>query len=230
LASANATSNQSLDVKQTGNGIAPIFGVHYRVCGFDFAAKYEFKTKITLTNETKEDATGMYPDGKKLRSDVPAILSLAGSYDITPNVKVSVTYLHHFEKQATFETWVPTDDDYLGGFIAQRQKLINGNTNEYKAGVEWKLNDKLTLSTGFQYSDVNVFDTWQNDIAHNLDNFTVGLGFAYRITDRLTLNFGAINTWYTPSSVTGVAGGVIPYKQTYDRTNRAIAVGVDYRF
>lgn len=231
---AGATANQSLDVKQTGNGIAPILGVHYRNNGLNLAAKYEFRTKITLTNETKANAMNMYPDGQELRSDVPAILSLAGSYDVCKNVKISVTYLHHFEKQATFETWNAGANAGVGE-IGQRQKLINGNTNEYKAGVEWKVNRRLTLSTGFQWSDVNVFDMWQNDIAHNLDNFTVGLGFAYRITDRLTLNFGAINTWYTSSSIQGVAslpGTPISfdYKQTYDRTNRAIAVGVDYRF
>jgi long-chain fatty acid transport protein len=107
--------------------------------------------------------------------------------------------------------------------------LIDKNTNEFMLGVEWKIFDKLTISTGFQYSDVGVSDAWQNDISHNLDNFTVGLGFAYRVTGRLTLNIGGINTWYEKATIPGSVSG-IDYKQAYSRTNNAIAIGVDYRF
>jgi len=169
----------------------------------------------------------LYPDGKKLRSDVPALLSLAGSYDIIPALTFSFTYLHHFEPQATIESWDGTK-------IVQRQDLIDSGTNEYMAGLEWKITDKLTISTGCQYSKVGVSDAWQNDITHNLDNFTMGLGAAYHFGERLTLNIGGINTWYTPVTTNGTASiqGAFPtsYKQTYDRTNKAIAIGIDYRF
>jgi long-chain fatty acid transport protein len=223
---AAQTSDQSLDVKQTGSGVAPIFGVHFRHNSLDLAVKYEFQTNITLTNKTKENAMNMYPDGQELRSDVPAVLSLAMGKDnfFHPKLKVAVTYLHHFEKQANLQSWNAT-----AGTIVQREKLIDKNTHELMVGAEWKLNDKLTLSAGYQISNVGVSNAWQNDISHNLDNITLGLGFAYRVNDKLTLNFGAINTWYDPVTISGNVSGV-DYKQTFDRTNRAIAVGVDYRF
>ena len=212
-----------LDVIQKGSGFAPILGVHFNLNSLHLAVKYEFNAKITIKNETKKNAMDMYPDGKELRSDVPAVLSLAGSYDIVPALKLSVTYLHHFEPQATIESWAP-GGDYVSTII-QRQKLIDKGTNEYQAGLEWMLNGKLTLSTGCQWSDVSVSDAWQNDIAHNLDNLTWGLGAAYHFSDRLTLNIGGLYTWYTPSSVKSPA-----YTQTYDRTNKALAIGIDYRF
>jgi len=217
-----------LDVIQKGSGFAPILGVHLNVNNLHLAVKYEFNAKITIKNETKKDDTskslyppdGMYPDGKELRSDVPAVLSLAGSYDIVPALKLSVTYLHHFEPQATIQSW-----DAVKREITNRQDLIDKGTNEYQAGLEWMLNGKLTLSTGCQYSDVSVTNFWQNDIAHNLDNLTWGLGAAYHFNDRLTLNIGGLYTWYTASSVKSP-----DFTQTYNRTNKALAIGIDYRF
>jgi len=232
---AAATVDQSLDVKQTGRGIAPIFGVHLKLENLNLAAKYEFRTKITLVNETKKNALNMYPDGQKLRSDVPALLSLAGSYDIIPALKFSVTYIHHFEKQANLESWSPDATLQGGGIKVQRQDYIKGGTNEYLAGLEWKLNDKLTISSGCQLTKFNVSDAWQNDITHHLNNFTMGLGAAYHFGERLTLNIGGLYTWYNPVSVKGVAAiqgtpVAVPYNQNYDRTNKAIAIGIDYRF
>ena len=223
------TGNQLLDAKQKGNGIAPILGLHFQLNGLNLAVKYEFNTKITVKNETVDgkNAMNLYPDGKELRSDVPALLSLAGSYDIIPSLKLSVTYLHHFEPQAKLESWDGTK-------IVQRQDLIDKGTNEYQFGLEWKFSDKLTFSTGCQISKVGVSDAWQNDIAHNLDNFTWGLGAAYHLSDRITLNIGGLYTWYTPVTVAGNASIMgsfaTPYNQTYDRSNKAIAVGIDFKF
>ena len=225
---ASMTPDQALDVKQKGNGIAPIIGIHFSLGSLNLAAKYEFSTKITIKNETKQNAMNMYPDGQELRSDVPALLSLAGSYDIVPALKLSVTYLHHFEPQATIESWVP-EATTNSGTIIQRQALIDLGTNEYMAGLEWKITDKLTISTGCQLSKVGVSELWQNDITHNLDNFTMGLGAAYHFGDRLTLNIGGLNTWYKSSSIKGDSNS-IPFTQTYDRTNKALAIGIDYRF
>jgi len=227
---ADNTGNQYLDAKQKGNGFAPILGVHFNFDRLNLSAKYEFNAKIMLKNETAEgkNAMNLYPNGKELRSDVPAVLSLAGSYDIVPALKFSLTYIHHFEPQATLESWSGTE-------TVKRQDLIDHGTNEFMAGLEWKLTKKLVLSTGGQYSKVGVKEAWQNDITHNLDNFTMGLGAAYHINDNLTLNIGGLNTWYSPVSIGGTAaiqGTPVqaPYTQTYDRANKALAIGIDYRF
>ena len=217
---ASKIGDKSLDVKQKGSGIAPILGVHFNVNSLHLAAKYEFNAKIKIKNETNKDDVNMYPDGQELRSDVPALLSLAGSYNILPALKLSVTYLHHFEPQATLESW-----DAANQKIVNRQDFIDKGTNEYQAGLEWFLNDKLTISMGCQWSDVSVSNLWQNDISHNLDNLTYGLGAAYHFSDRLTLNIGGLYTWYTSSSVK-----IPAYTQTYERTNKALAIGIDFKF
>jgi long-chain fatty acid transport protein len=220
---ASQIGDKSLDVAQKGSGFAPILGFHFQHNSLNLSAKYEFNAKVTLTNETKKDDVNMYPDKKELRSDVPAVLSLAGSYNILSPLKLSVTYIHHFQPQASIESWDATNQK-----IANRQDLIDGGTNEYMLGLEWYLTSKLTLSTGCQYSNVNVTNAWQNDIAHNLTNFTVGLGAAYHFNDRLTLNIGGLNTWYTPVTIEYTAPA--KHKQTFDRSNKAIALGIDFRF
>jgi len=220
--------DQTLDVSQSGNGIAPILGIHFKLNNLNLAAKYEFQTNITIKNETKQNAMNMYPDGQELRSDVPALLSLAGSYNIVPALKFSFTYLHHFEPQATLQSWAPDATNPNGGIIIERQKLIDGGTNEYMAGLEFNVG-KLIVSAGCQYSDVSVSDAWHNDITHNLDNFTLGLGAAYNFGEKLSLNIGGLTTWYTPVSVKGSINS-LDYTQTYDRTNKAIAIGIEYRF
>jgi len=213
LENSESTKPQSLDVKQKGNGFAPILGVHFNLVKLQLSAKYEFRTKVVLTNETIADV-GMYPDAVKTRSDVPAILSLAGSYEIIPALKFSAQYVHHFETKAKIQD---------GTGLVNRQDFINGGTNEILAGLEFKLNDRLILSTGCQYSMVNVSDLWQNDITHNLTNFTLGLGAAFNINEKITLNIGGLNTWYNESFIEHSY-------TTYNRTNKAIALGIDFRF
>ena len=225
---ASQITDKALDVSQKGNGFAPLIGVHFKTGNLNLAAKYEFRAKITLTSDPKQDDLGMYPKDKKLRSDVPALLSIGGSYDIVPALKLSATYIHHFEPQASIESWTAQT-------IVKRQDLIDRGTNEYMAGLEWKPLKKLIISTGCQWSDVGVSDDWQNDITHNMDNFTMGIGLGYHFNDRLTLNIGGINTWYKASSVKSdvyppYSSVSLPYTQTYNRTNRAVAIGIDYRF
>ena len=221
-------TDKSLDATQKGSGIAPIIGIHFNTGNLNLAAKYEFSTKITLTNDPKKDDLNMYPKAVELRSDVPALLSLAGSYDISPALRFSVTYLHHFEPQATIESWAPNATLPQGGTIIQRQDLIDKGTNEFMAGLEWKLGDKFLVSAGCQYTKFGVSDQWQNDITHHLSNFTMGLGAAYHINERMSLNIGGLYTWYDSSTIK--FANPIPHNMTYDRANKAVAIGIDYRF
>jgi long-chain fatty acid transport protein len=131
------------------------------------------------------------------------------------------------------QSWVPDaispyDGTRIPGYIMQRETLVNNGTNEFLAGLEWQLTDRLTIGTGVQYSKFGISDAWQNDITHHLDNFTWGIGAAFHINENLTLNVGGLNTWYNRPSVSFI--DPVQHTRTYDRTNQAIAVGVDFRF
>jgi long-chain fatty acid transport protein len=226
---AFATRDMELDARQTGTGFAPILGVHFNYENLNFAAKYEFKANIELTNETEKDDIGMYPHNVESRSDVPALLSLAGSYDISPRFSVSLTYIHHFEKQNGLKFGQAADEH---GTRIDRTALVNGGTNELMLGFEWRLTPKFTISTGGQYTKYNLKDDWHNDITHHLDNFTLGLGAAYRATEKITINLGGINTFYQKKTVyfSNPLSSAPLIKQSYQRTNKALAIGIDYKF
>ena len=84
VATGAALADKSVDVKQTGSGITPILGLNISPCeGLNIGMKYEFKTKLTLTNSTKVDGTGLFPDKAESSSDLPAIFSIGADYKIT---------------------------------------------------------------------------------------------------------------------------------------------------
>ena len=58
----------------------------------NLAAKYEFRTKIELENESTNSANvdalmPAYADGGKVRSDIPALLTLGAQYQLTDAVR-----------------------------------------------------------------------------------------------------------------------------------------------
>ena len=129
------------------------------------------------------------------------------------------------------ESWAPLATHLEGGVIIQRQDLIDKGTNEFMAGLEWRAIEKLTVSFGCQYTKFGVSEAWQNDITHHLSNFTMGIGAAYHFNDKLTLNIGGLNTWYESATITDKTSyAPVSYNQTYDRANKAIAIGIDYKF
>ena len=71
-----------LDCSQSGFGITPIIGIDWNLGKLNLAAKYEFRTKIELENDSKNTSKGVttlmpaYADGAKNRSDIPALLTL----------------------------------------------------------------------------------------------------------------------------------------------------------
>ena len=133
-----------LDCSQSGIGITPIIGLDWNLGKLNLAAKYEFRTKINLENEsnnsanltalaTQVPAVAVYADGAKVRSDIPAILTLGAMYQITDNVRAMGGFHYYWDKDAK-GTPIKKGD----------------NTWEANFGLEWDVNDKVMLSCGGQ--------------------------------------------------------------------------------
>jgi long-subunit fatty acid transport protein len=86
---ASLLEDQEAEVEQTGSGIAPFFSVNISPSeNFNIAVKYEMATKLELTNKTTKDLTTGYlnenpempitrfPNGGKIRNDMPAMLAV----------------------------------------------------------------------------------------------------------------------------------------------------------
>ena len=98
-------SDFNLDCSQEGLGITPIIGVDVNLGKWNLAAKYEFRTKIELENESANtpnvDAMmPTYANGAKVRSDIPALFTIGAQYSPIEAVRLNGGFHLYFDKDA----------------------------------------------------------------------------------------------------------------------------------
>jgi len=221
---AAMTSDQEVDVVQTGFGYTPILGLNLNLGEkLNIGMKYEFRTKLELENDTKKDlVVPQFADGAKVRSDVPALLSVGATYKVLPQMRVSGGFHYFFDKNATIEKAPGVEKD------------IDGNMYEISVGGEYDITEKILISAGYLYARTGVGTGYQTDLSHSLTSSTVGFGGEFKVTEKLDLNLGMLYTMYTSdaknSSYTLPTTQVINYKETYNRTNIDFSIGFTYHF
>ncbi len=231
----------NLDMDQSGIAFAPIFGLDYKIGNFNFAAKYEFRAVTTVENDTKAldvkagdlmtqlgmgdvikgaaDAKlgsylGGFADGNTLRADAPAILTLAGSWQIIPRLQVMAGWNYYFDKDAKIES-------LMGG---DNMKKLSRNTIEYLCGAEFKVTDKFLVSAGIQYSNFGINDNYTSDLGFINDSFMTGVGGKYSISEKVDINFGYCYANYAPDNCKNNYG-----LTRYERKTHNASIGVDFR-
>jgi long-subunit fatty acid transport protein len=218
MANAAGTADKEVDCKQTGWGVTPILGLDvHPIDNLLIGLKYEFGTKLNVTNATKVDNTGLFPDGEVNRNDIPALLTVGVQYTLD-KLKISGGY-HHF-----YDTDAKLPDD--------RQLTIANGINEFLLGAEYAINDRWLVSAGGQLTRSGVTDDYQKDMSYSLNSVSFGVGGAVNITKQLRFNaayfFTKYDKWTKVSTnyySTGLAG-----TDVYDRTNNVIGIGLDYNF
>jgi len=219
---AAATSDQEVDSKQTGTGYTPILGVNLTLSEkLNIGLRYEFNTKLELENSTTKDlVVPQFTDGAKIRSDIPAILSVGIGYKLLPQMRLSTGMHYYFDKNATIEK------------APGVKKVIDGNLYEIALGGEYDITEKILISAGYLYGKTGVGAGYQTDLSHSLTSNTVGFGGAFKVTEKMQLNLGMLYTMYTSNAKTinYPTYGNINAKETYSRTNIDFSIGVDYHF
>ncbi len=155
--------------------------------------------------------TAPYQDGAKTRYDMPALLSVAAGYEFTPQLRATLEY-HFF-------------DDKSAKMAGDRQKELTHGTHEILAGVEYDINDKLTVSCGGQRTDYGLADGYQQNTSFACDSYSIGLGGAWNINEKVRLNAGYFISLYSDYDKQATYG-----QETYSRTNNVIGLGIDYKF
>ena len=232
-----------LDVDQKGWGFTPIVSLNFHQGGFTLAARYEFRTKMSTENSTNVLDAGLgtnliammaqdpaaaqakmtalstqlsgytapYADGATTRYDMPALLSVAAGYAFTDKLRATLEY-HFF-------------DDKNAKMSGDRQKELTRGTHEILAGVEYDINEKFTVSIGGQRTDYGLSDGYQQNTSFACDSYSIGLGGAWNITEKLRLNAGYFISLYSDYEKPTSYGTEI-----YSRTNNVVGLGVDYKF
>jgi long-chain fatty acid transport protein len=162
--------------------------------------------------------TAPYQDGAKTRYDMPALLSVAAGYEFTPQLRATLEY-HFF-------------DDKSAKMAGDRQKELTHGTHEILAGVEYDINDKLTVSCGGQHTDYGLTDDYQQNTSFACDSWSLGLGGAWNINEKIRLNASYFCSLYSDynKKINNAYGTPYTVDKTYSRTNNVIGIGIDYRF
>lgn len=219
---SNSTQDIELNCDQTGWGIAPIIGIDYKTGKFNFAAKYEFKTKMRLKNKSANSLSydmlaqdnpllAKYQNGNKVPDDSPALLTVGAQYEITPSIRIMGGWHHYFDvdtKQFTRE--------------------MLGDTNEYLFGAEWDINKYVQVSAGGQRTVYDFNDAGMNDISFTTSSYTYGLGVGVKVSEKVKINAAYFQTLY--DDYDKVTEGSMKVRESYTRTNRVLGIGVDLKF
>ena len=232
-----------LDVDQKGWVFTPMVSVNYHQGPLTLTARYEFRTKVNPKNDTNILDAGLgsatvaalmaadpnaqtklaglqqqlgvytapYQDGVRTRYDMPALLSVAAGYEFTPKLRATLEY-HFF-------------DDKNAKMANDRQKELTHGTHEILAGIEYDINDKFTISCGGQRTDYGLSDGYQQNTSFACDSYSVGLGGAWNINEKIRLNAGFFTSIYSDYDKQASYG-----METYSRTNYVAGLGIDYRF
>ena len=215
---AYATRDMAVDAKQTGSGFTPILSLNVTpVENLNLAVRYEFKTKLELTNETTVDDVGMFPDKEKTRSDIPAILSFGAEYGLRPNLRASLSFNYFFDKDVQW--------DFPG-----ERNLIDHNAWDLGFGLEYDVNSMFRVSGGLLRTSMGVNTDYQTDLRHELSSYTAGLGGRVTLSDKLSFDIAALNVWYSEASKTIAYPPLGSFEETYKRTSFVVSAGVNIGF
>lgn len=176
--------------------------------------KQQFDSKI-------DKAIGEYADGKKIAGDIPSLLTVGVGYSPIDELRINVGF-HWF-------------DDYNATSYNNRNKLLKKRgTLEFNAGVEYDVNKKITVSTGWQNTNYGLTDEYMDDKSFVVGSNSVGLGGVYHITKKLDFSVAYFHTFYnhvkTSEEVTLAPGKTITYNSDYTRSNNTLAAGVNITF
>ena len=141
-------------------------------------------------------------------------LAVGAMWSISDDFRLNVGYHHFFDKDVK---WYNNTQDLLGG-----------GTNEYLAGVEWDLTDKLTISGGGQITRYQLTDEYMNDMSFVVNSYSLGFGFNYKAADNITLKAAYFQTNYGHYDRVTSTEPLI--SDSFTRTNRVLGIGCELNF
>ena len=213
---------------QEGFGIAPVIGVDYKIGNFNFAAKYEFNTELKMKNRSTLErplqlpsSMGSFPainninkfaDDTEVDEDIPAMLAVGAQWTALPGVHLNLGYHHYYDKNTQW--------------FGDTQDLLSHGSNEYLAGVEWDINDRVNVSVGGQITRYGLTDEYMNDLSFVVNSYSTGFGVKYKVSDVVTLSAAYFQTNYDHYERTTSEA----VKDDFTRTNRVLGIGCQVDF
>lgn len=180
-------ADRNLDVDQSGWGYTPILGIDWKSGRWNLAAKWEFKTRLRLHNDTRVNTSGLaeYDDDLTYPADLPTILAGGIQYTALPDSSLRLNVGAHWyhDKAATQ--------------YEHRENLLGGDGFEFLAGAEWDITDWATASIGGQYTNYGLGDgAFLSNISFVTDSWSLGLGARFKLNKHIALDVAYFKTFY----------------------------------
>jgi len=197
----------------SGDGWGGIIGLNITPNDqWNIGIRYESKVKLDFELDIKQGAAVLaglgLTDGRKEREDLPALLSLGGSYKFTDAFKLDGSFVYYFEKDATWES------------------DLNGAGNSWELGIagEYILNPQWKVSGGFLWTDIKIDNALLDAVPEEpkLDARSFGVGAVW----------SPFPSWSFTAS-----GSYIMYEEetdsngiSYDKTVWSLGLGAQWKF
>lgn len=214
-----------LNCDQTGVGLTPILGIDYCTGRFNFAAKYEFKTRLRLKNTSvnRVPSIGNLSDNLINMGIPPAVVTsspISGAM-----VQMKQTFDQKIDKSIGEYTdgkkiaadlpalltvgvsYKPIDPlrinagfhyffDKQATAYEHREDDLRRGTMEWNVGVEYDASKLVTVSAGWQNTNYGLNDKYMNDRSFVVNSNSFGAGACLHITKKMNLNIAYFRTFY----------------------------------
>lgn len=219
-----------LQSDQNGFGVCPIIGLDVKYQWVNFAFKYEFRTKMNMTNSSTVKEAGLFSavnqfvDGTSVREDTPALLTLGLELEPLKGLRFDVGYHHFYDRQAK-KTYFDAD----GNRHDDKNQMLSRGTNEWLAGVEYDFgkDKRWTVSGGIQTTNYGNTDEYMSDISFVTNSWSFGTGVKYKINDKMAVNVGYFQTNYRDYNQAADYRDAAGSNNQFTRRNRVFAAGLD---
>lgn len=213
-------ADKYLDCTQEGWGITPIISFNYKGDRWNFGTRLEFTTHFNVENHTKRDDTGLFQNGVNTPNDLPGLMTMGAAYDVLKNWRVMASWHYYFDKNAKMAN--------------NKQKLLDGNTQEYLFGTEVDITKDVTLSAGGQITNYKLGDgAFLNDMSFVTNSYSLGFGAKFKVAKNMSVNVAYFFTDYSKKdkAYTATIQNVeVQNTDQFTRTNKALGVGLDIDF
>ena len=157
------------------------------------------------------EAIGEYEDGKNIEGDIPSLLTVGVGYKPIDELRINVGFHWFDDKHATSYN--------------NRQKKLDRGTFEYSAGVEYDLNKKFTVSTGWQRTSYGMTNDYMDDKSFIVSSNSVGVGGVIHLSKKMDLQVAYFHTFYETMKTQKNN-----YSADFTRNNNVFGVGLDINF
>ncbi|MCB9002371.1 MAG: outer membrane protein transport protein [Bacteroidales bacterium] len=225
----------NIDYKSNANGFGGIFGIDYKFSDkLNVAIHYETRVKLNFEVTDNSGNYELEADGTKNRRDLPAVINTGVTYRITDKLIAGADFNYYFQTSAN---WGDVMDPTTGN--TEKASKAAGNCYTANLGFRYLLSEKLELSAGcsytaFMYDDMELYYTKMGLYeALKYNNFNVGLGVGYSITNNIQLDLGFGRTFWQDKTINSLSGKAFtstdfPVKVT--DSGYVAAVGFDFKF